>query len=226
LTLKPLEIFLTSGLDRLSGYVDVYLYETVKKLGLDYRNVDIGGGWCNINFQMGDRDEFLIKYAYGYHQTKYGELFLQQAKLTKSQFIERTLEQLKDWLDGYYGDNFPNWAEDIILPQSEWQRNGVSLPMDRMDSSTIDSVTIKGSIRRLDFDKCAVLDINHESPEHDRLIIYTNEISEFLKKYDIIIPAKVIADVISKNLVNIIGRDTMETHYISGSELIITPKLV
>lgn len=60
-------------LENKNGHCDVYLYFTAKNLGLDEKRIELGGsGWASYN----DEEEIVIRYKYGYHQTPYGQLFI------------------------------------------------------------------------------------------------------------------------------------------------------
>ena len=91
------EDFVTSGgLDNQNGVIDLYLYKLAEKLEIDPDVVELGGGgWSEY---VSDYDESLIRYQYGYHHTKYGELMLKQAKLSKDKFIEMSLNRLREVL--------------------------------------------------------------------------------------------------------------------------------
>ena len=87
-----------------NGHCDVYLYFTAKKLGLNANDIiSLGGdGWA----AYGEDDELWIRYRYGYHQTKYGQLMLDQIGYTVEQFKEEALVYLQQ-------DIKDNWGEMI-----------------------------------------------------------------------------------------------------------------
>lgn len=90
-------------LDSLNGHCDVYLYFTAKNLGLNTDIISLGGdGWANYN----DGDEMYIRYRYGYHQTKYGQMMLKQIGYTVEQFREEALVYLQQ-------DIKENWDQII-----------------------------------------------------------------------------------------------------------------
>jgi len=90
-------------LDSKNGHCDVYLYFTAKNLGLNTDIVSLGGdGWANYN----EGDEMYIRYRYGYHQTKYGQLMLDQIGYTIEQFREEALVYLQQ-------DIKENWDQMI-----------------------------------------------------------------------------------------------------------------
>jgi len=100
--------FISSGLDSQSGYIDMYLYKLNENLNLN-TTVWLGGdGWGDALDEMPE-EEYIIKYSYGYHKTKYGQMFLEQMKLSKEDFVDRAYEYLKDYLkenvySGIYND--------------------------------------------------------------------------------------------------------------------------
>jgi len=106
--LKFVEIFKGKSLTDTNGYIDLYMYKLVEELSLtntfNYSNEDkiyLGGeGWHN---QTKDNDEgvneYMIKCAYGYHQTKYGKLFLKQAGISEKELIENAIRDFQDWFE-------------------------------------------------------------------------------------------------------------------------------
>ena len=97
LTFQQFQDFINSyGLDRNNGMTDVYLYKLAEKLGHNEEMVELGGGgWCEY---ATDDEEILIRYSYGYHHTKYGQLMLKQIGVSKEDFVERSLSKLKEQL--------------------------------------------------------------------------------------------------------------------------------
>ena len=148
-----------------NGHCDVYLYFTAKNLGLNTDGISLGGdGWANYN----EDDEMYIRYRYGYHQTKYGQLMLDQIGYTVEQFREEALVYLQQ-------DIKENWSDMI---SSAVMRNGVinKVPVRRSDLSndTLKNLTsfLKSSIKIEDYTLV----------EDDRMIIYTNEMSDAINK--------------------------------------------
>lgn len=96
-------------LDSENGYVDVYLYKLADKLGLDSNIVRLGGGgWSD--YVKEDVDEIVIRYRYGYHHTKYGQLMLEQIGWSKQVFVIQALEALQSTIfnDLAYRQNSKN----------------------------------------------------------------------------------------------------------------------
>lgn len=149
-----------------NGHCDVYLYFTAKKLGLNANDIiSLGGdGWASY----AEGDEMYIRYKYGYHQTKYGQLMLDQIGYTIEQFREEALVYLQQ-------DIKDNWSEMI---SSSVMRNGVinKVPVRRSDlgDNTIKNLTsfLRSSIQIEDFTLV----------EDDRMIIYTNEMADTINK--------------------------------------------
>ena len=92
------------NLDEVNGYVDIYLYlldqklEISKDTGKDF-NVELSG---LSDLMTGKKDidnplyEWVIKYAYGYHKTPYGKLFLKQLGLTPESFVKKVFEKIHE----------------------------------------------------------------------------------------------------------------------------------
>jgi len=95
------EWYKSTRLDSTNGFCDVYLYFTADKLGLDKNKIFLGGdGWALFN----DADEIIIRYKYGYHQTPYGQLYINEIPGLVEKYHEVALTYLQDdlkenWLD-------------------------------------------------------------------------------------------------------------------------------
>jgi hypothetical protein len=89
-----------SSLEEINGDIDTYLYFTVKRLGLDYKKIELGGpGWSGIEDYP---EEAIIRYSYGYHKTKYGQLMMEQLGITQEDFEEYAskgfcIELINNW---------------------------------------------------------------------------------------------------------------------------------
>jgi hypothetical protein len=154
-----------SDLDSQNGHTDIYLYFLFKELGLNPNFISLGGeGWASYN----EQDEMYIRYRYGYHQTKYGQLMLNQIGYTIEQFKEEALVYLQQ-------DIKDNWGEMI---SSSVMRNGVinKVPVRRSDLG--DNV-----IRNLtSFLRSSIQIEDYTLVEDDRMIIYSNEIANDINK--------------------------------------------
>jgi hypothetical protein len=146
-----------SDLDQQNGHCDIYLYFTFKELGLNSDFIGLGGeGWASHN----DSDEMYIRYRYGYHQTKYGQLMLKQMGYTIEQFREEALVYLQQ-------DIKDNWSEMMGSCVIRKGTSSVSAPL----LNNINKF-LKSSIQMEDYTLV----------EDDRMIIYTNEIANDINK--------------------------------------------
>jgi len=146
-----------SDLDQQNGHCDIYLYFTFKELGLNSDFIGLGGeGWASYN----DGDEMYIRYRYGYHQTKYGQLMLKQMGYTVEQFREEALVYLQQDIK----DNWSNMMGSCVIRKGT---SSVSAPL----LNNINKF-LKSSIQMEDYTLV----------EDDRMIIYTNEIANDINK--------------------------------------------
>ena len=146
-----------SDLDQQNGHTDIYLYFTFKELGLNPDFISLGGeGWSSY----GDSCELFIRYRYGYHQTKYGQMMLKQMGYTIEQFKEEALLYLQHDIK----DNWDDMISSSVMVNDKINR-------DHMVRSTITS-----------FLKSSIQIKNYTLVEDDRMIIYTNEISQYINK--------------------------------------------
>ena len=105
-------------LDSINGYVDIYLYmineklEISKMTGVDHQ-IDLGGQGFDKDM---DAQEWIIKYAYGYHKTPYGKLFIKQLGLTPDQFVEYTFMNMKEGFVEQMTTNFSYELSRIKKP--------------------------------------------------------------------------------------------------------------
>lgn len=89
-----------SSLDSQNAAVDVYLYFLFQKLestGIVWLG---GDGWGNVDLEDSDGEfsEAFIRYRYGYHQTEYGKLWMQQCQVDEEWFQERAMQDLQKYL--------------------------------------------------------------------------------------------------------------------------------
>lgn len=88
-------------LDSISATVDVYFYKLFEKLGLDSSIVSLGGsGWCD--WEIGESDEAFIRYSYGYHNTKYGQLMIKESGKTEEEFIRDAISYLEEYVSNEF----------------------------------------------------------------------------------------------------------------------------
>ena len=146
-----------SDLNSQNGHTDIYLYFTFKELGLNPDFIGLGGeGWASHN----DGDEMYIRYRYGYHQTKYGQMMLKQIGYTVEQFREEALVYLQQ-------DIKDNWSEMM------------GSCVIRKDTSSV-SAPLLNNINK--FLKSSIQIEDYTLVEDDRMIIYTNEIAQDINK--------------------------------------------
>lgn len=116
------DFFRVNGLDDIGGYIDVYLYYISQLLDREIKNhYDQSTAWLytqiegdnskvnlagdgTVNDIMGengeDREirEYIMKYAYGYHKTPYGKLFLKNIGMTTEKFLDGVESRMLDYL--------------------------------------------------------------------------------------------------------------------------------
>lgn len=87
-----------NSLDQINGEVDIYLFILNKKLNLNTKVYLGGEGWSDM-ISTPDTgypgEEVILKYAYGYHRTKYGKLLLSSINISPEDFIEDAFYHLK-----------------------------------------------------------------------------------------------------------------------------------
>jgi hypothetical protein len=105
-----------SPLEEKNGEIDTYLYFTVKRLGLDYKKVELGGpGWSGIDYP----EEAIIRYSYGYHKTKYGQLMMEQLGITQKEFEEYASKGFCIELINNWHDFFSAKMEDFVIIEED-----------------------------------------------------------------------------------------------------------
>jgi hypothetical protein len=98
-----------NSLDEKNGYIDIYLYKLNEKLDLN-TTVYLGGEGWGYALETEPEEEYVIKYAYGYHKTPYGKLFLDQIGISKDEFVTTTYQYLRD---GFKESLYPNIMSDL-----------------------------------------------------------------------------------------------------------------
>ena len=164
-----------SCLDSQNGHCDVYLYFLFKELGLNKNFISLGGeGWSNYN----EGDELWIRYRYGYHKTKYGQIMLDQMGYTSKRFKEEALVYLQQYIKDYWEESLIRSLEKTLSKQS----GGKTYPL---------SKSLRGLLTRIDIKEYTLV-------EEDRMIIFTNEIASLINKEGL---AKVEAKDIANALI-------------------------
>jgi len=106
-----------SPLEEMNGDIDTYLYLTVKRLGLDYKKIELGGpGWSGVEDYP---EEAIVRYSYGYHKTKYGQLMMEQIGINEKEFEEYAskgfcIELINNWY-GYFSAKM----EDYVIIEED-----------------------------------------------------------------------------------------------------------
>lgn len=165
-----------NGLDSKNGHCDVYLYFLFKELGLDPDFISLGGeGWASYN----EGDEIWIRYKYGYHQTKYGQMMLKQIGYTIEHFKKEALVYLQQYIKDYWTESLINCLEKTLAKQSGGKKYPLSTPL-------------RGLLTGMDIKDYTLV-------EEDRMIIFTNEIASLINKEGLAkVEAKDIADSLIK----------------------------
>jgi hypothetical protein len=138
-----------------NGQVDLFFYKIFEKFGLDKDMVELGGaGWSDIHVTD---DEAFIRYSYGYHNTEYGMLAINQLEGGLEEFLKHAIKYLKQWI----------YEEIPLHILNIYVENDVNF----------DKVT--GFQKS--WDSTRILNIKDFSVvEEDRMIIYVNDIANFL----------------------------------------------
>jgi len=168
-------------LDKKNGHCDVYLYFTAKNLGLNTDSIQLGGdGWASYN----EGDELWVRYRYGYHQTKYGQLMLDSIGYTVKQFKEEALVYLQQHIKEHWDQSLINAIRITLAKQSYGKKYDSRLNLNSIPLST----PLKGLITGMDIKEYTLV-------EDDRMIIFTNEIASLINKEGLAnVEAKDIAD--------------------------------
>jgi hypothetical protein len=175
-------------LDSLNGHCDVYLYFTAKNLGLNPDVISLGGdGWAGYN----EGDEIWIRYSYGYHQTKYGQLMLDQIGYTVEQFKEEALVYLQTYIKEHWDVSLIRTLEKTL------KVNNLPRPL----RDTLVSLDIK----------------QYTVVEEDRMIIFTNEIASLINKEGL---AEVNSEDIANDLIKQFNWVDIDMQEIDGDVVI------
>jgi hypothetical protein len=150
-------------LDEKNGNVDFYLYKISEIVfnPSNYRPLLGGDEWSFGRNQL-DKEEFMIRFAYGYHQTKYGQLYIEQhlpqGKSLEDEVYEWDVQGYKElgyWFSG--DDNYEiKWKEPFHFLSDEPE--------------------YREFINNLEFDKYVLI-------EQDRIIIWAKELAEDLENF-------------------------------------------
>jgi hypothetical protein len=145
-------------LNQQNGHTDIYLYFTFKQLRLNPDFIGLGGeGWSSFT----DKEEIIIRYRYGYHHTKYGQMMLKQMNYSQEEFREKALESLQEII-------FDEWHNKFFRFYSETKK-------DKIDRSSGTTIPLSRFIDSLKLEEYSII-------EDDRMIIYTKEIANDINK--------------------------------------------
>ena len=148
-------------IDEQNGNTDYYLYRIAKEVGSDYIP-KLGGEWSLGRNEI-DEEEFMIRFAYGYHHTKYGQLYIEQTLPTGKNLEDELHEwdvqgykELGYWFSGDDNHN-PKWKEPFHFKSDEPK--------------------YREFVKDLEFDKYVLI-------ERDRIIIWAKELVEDLEHFE------------------------------------------
>lgn len=149
-------------IDEKNGNTDYYLYRIAKEVGSDYVPKLGGDAWALGRDQF-DEEEFMIRFGYGYHHTKYGQLYIEQTlppgKSLEDEVYEWDVQgykELGNWFSG--NDNHdPKWKDPFIFRSNDDD--------------------YREFVRELEFDKYVLI-------EQDRIIIWAKELAEDLEEFE------------------------------------------
>jgi len=183
-------------LNQQNGHTDIYLYFTFKQLGLNPDFIGLGGeGWSTFT----DKEEIIIRYRYGYHHTKYGQMMLKQMNYSQEEFREKALESLQEII-------FDEWHNKFFRFYSETKK-------DKIDRSSGTTIPLSRFIDSLKLEEYSII-------EEDRMIIYTKEIANDInKQFPNLTNEEEVASVFTKFL-----SDFKLDIDFTGNELIINSK--
>ncbi len=110
--------FLVGSLDNQGAIQDFYLYKLFEKLGLDKNIVKLGGeGWGDIDGWENSEEysEAFIRYRYGYHQTEYGKLWMDQCKVDENWLREEAMSDLQKYIEEEFTSICSNILNSIVF---------------------------------------------------------------------------------------------------------------
>jgi hypothetical protein len=187
-------------LNEQNGHTDIYLYFTFKQLGLNPDFIGLGGeGWSTYT----DKEEIIIRYRYGYHHTKYGQMMLKQMNYSQEEFREKALESLQEIIFDEWHNKFFSFYRDTKKDIKDI--NGVSHGQQPLQFLRfIDSLKLE----------------EYSIIEEDRMIIYTKEIANDInKQFPNLTNEEEVASIFTKFL----SEFNLDIDF-TGNELIINSK--
>lgn len=93
-----------ANLDNQGAIQDIYFYKLFEKLGLNPNFIRLGGdGWGDIQTTGENLDdeysESFIRYKYGYHQTAYGKLWMNQCQIDENWLRNEAMNDLQKFIN-------------------------------------------------------------------------------------------------------------------------------
>lgn len=171
------QVFSIGGsLDSQNAAVDVYLYFLFQKLG-STGIVWLGGdGWGNVDLEDDDGggySEAFIRYRYGYHQTEYGKLWMEQCGVDEEWFQERAMQDLQKYLTEDFLD---------IIRRVDRSKDMTGLSLDNYSIIEEDRIIIDLSKLVEDIKNCPVS--RYWSGKKDYVVDVENIASQFTKELE------------------------------------------
>lgn len=183
------------SLDSQNAAVDVYLYFLFEELRVSgHGPVWLGGdGWGNVDLEDDDGggySEAFIRYRYGYHQTEYGKLWMEQCGVDEEWFQERAMQDLQKYLTDEFahiirgvdrskdmtGLSFDNYSiiEDdrIIIDLSKLVEDINNCPMNRYWIGKKDYVVDEENIAAQFTKELEGFSLDIQLTDNDELIIW------------------------------------------------------
>ena len=162
-----------SSLDSQNAAVDVYLYFLFEELRVSgHGPVWLGGdGWGNVDLEDGDEfSEAFIRYRYGYHQTEYGKLWMEQCGVDEKWFEERAMRDLQKYLTEEFID---------IIQRVDRSKDMTGLSLDNYSIIEEDRIIIDLSKLVEDIKKCPIS--RYLGGEKDYVVDEENIVAQFTK---------------------------------------------
>jgi len=173
------QVFSIGGsLDSQNAAVDVYLYFLFEELRVfGHGPVWLGGdGWGNVDLEDDDGggySEAFIRYRYGYHQTEYGKLWMEQCGVDEEWFQERAMQDLQKYLTDDFLD---------IIQRVDRSKDMVGLSLDNYSIIEEDRIIIDLSKLVEDINNCPIN--RYWSGKKDYVVDVENIASQFTKELE------------------------------------------
>lgn len=167
-----------STLDSQNSAVDVYLYFLLEELRVSgHGPVWLGGaGWGNVDLEDDDGggySEAFIRYRYGYHQTEYGKLWMEQCGVDEKWFEERAMQDLQKYLE----EEFKS-----IVGRVDRSKDMTGLSLDNYSIIEEDRIIIDLSKLVEDIKKCPIS--RYWGGEKDYVVDEENIVAQFTKELE------------------------------------------